>query len=235
MLARVGGRLTYANVVATVALFIALGGGAYAAYRLPANSVGTKQIKNGAVTAKKIARGAVTAASVRAGSLTGSQIAVSTLGTVPAAAFAANASRADSAANADAIGGVGLSGLLRSDQVLTGSASADTADNLVLQDPRTGLKVLTGTAGALRLVNTNAQDTITGEGIGYYDGPLPTPHATPITLAPGAQTDVAYDAASFSYGHFVFMRQSTGVPLELSCLERAASSTHFVLSCVAIG
>jgi hypothetical protein len=48
-------RLTYANVIATLALFVALGGGAYAATRLPAKSVGTMQLKRGAVTRAKIA------------------------------------------------------------------------------------------------------------------------------------------------------------------------------------
>jgi hypothetical protein len=37
-----------------VCLFLLLGGGAYAATKLPANSVGTKQIRNGAVTQRKI-------------------------------------------------------------------------------------------------------------------------------------------------------------------------------------
>jgi Collagen triple helix repeat (20 copies) len=49
-------RLTYANVIATFALFLALGGGAYAATQLPTNSVGTGQLKAGAVTAGKIAK-----------------------------------------------------------------------------------------------------------------------------------------------------------------------------------
>jgi hypothetical protein len=48
--------LTYANVAASLALFLALGGAAYAATQLPKNSVGTKQLKNGAVTASKIAK-----------------------------------------------------------------------------------------------------------------------------------------------------------------------------------
>jgi hypothetical protein len=43
-----------AMVVALIALFVALGSGAYAAINLPANSVGTKQLKNGAVTRVKI-------------------------------------------------------------------------------------------------------------------------------------------------------------------------------------
>src|ERR1700712_4287675 len=49
-------RLTYANLIATLALFLALGGAAYAATQLPRNSVGTAQLKKGAVTAVKIAR-----------------------------------------------------------------------------------------------------------------------------------------------------------------------------------
>jgi hypothetical protein len=41
--------------VALLALFVALGGTSYAAARLPANSVGSKQLQNRAVTYKKIA------------------------------------------------------------------------------------------------------------------------------------------------------------------------------------
>jgi hypothetical protein len=44
--------------VASLALFIALGGGAYAAMNLPKNSVGTAQLKKGAVSLDKIGRAA---------------------------------------------------------------------------------------------------------------------------------------------------------------------------------
>jgi hypothetical protein len=47
-------RLTYANVTATLALFIALGGGAYAAFSLPRNSVGSAQLRKGAVRSREI-------------------------------------------------------------------------------------------------------------------------------------------------------------------------------------
>ncbi len=53
-------QLNYANVIATLALFVALGGVAVAA-GLPKNSVGTNQLKRGAVSAAKLKRGAVTA------------------------------------------------------------------------------------------------------------------------------------------------------------------------------
>lgn len=52
----IASKLTYANVVASFALFIALGGVSYAAVKLPKNSVGNAQIKNGAVTSKKISK-----------------------------------------------------------------------------------------------------------------------------------------------------------------------------------
>jgi len=65
-MARIFDKLTYANVVATLALFVALGGASYAATQLPKNSVGAKQLKKNAVTAQKIAKGAVTKAKLSA-------------------------------------------------------------------------------------------------------------------------------------------------------------------------
>jgi hypothetical protein len=47
-------QLTYANVMATFAVFIALGGASYAATQLPKNSVGTKQLKKSAVNSAKV-------------------------------------------------------------------------------------------------------------------------------------------------------------------------------------
>jgi hypothetical protein len=60
--------LTFANVISLIALFVALGGGAYA-LTLPRNSVGTKQLKKRAVTTPKIRRGAVTSPKVKDRSL----------------------------------------------------------------------------------------------------------------------------------------------------------------------
>lgn len=52
-------QLSYANVIATIALFVALGGAAVAA-GLPKNSVGANQLKRNAVTTAKLKRAAVT-------------------------------------------------------------------------------------------------------------------------------------------------------------------------------
>jgi hypothetical protein len=56
-------KLNYANAIATIALFVALGGVAVAA-GLPKNSVGPKQLKKGAVTPKALRKGAVTAGKI---------------------------------------------------------------------------------------------------------------------------------------------------------------------------
>ena len=66
---RITRRLSYSNVIASLALFLALGGASYAAVALPAHSVGTKQLKKNAVTAAKIKRNAVGSAKVANGSL----------------------------------------------------------------------------------------------------------------------------------------------------------------------
>lgn len=58
-----------AMMVALLALFVALGGSAYASLNLPKNSVGTKQLMKGAVTAAKLHSGAVTSSKVRSHSL----------------------------------------------------------------------------------------------------------------------------------------------------------------------
>jgi hypothetical protein len=49
MIARLRARLTYANVAATLALLLAVGGTSYAALSLPRDSVGPAQIRRGAV------------------------------------------------------------------------------------------------------------------------------------------------------------------------------------------
>lgn len=58
---------TPATIIALIALFVAMGGTTYAAVSLPARSVGTKQLKNHAVTKPKIARKTLAALKGRRG------------------------------------------------------------------------------------------------------------------------------------------------------------------------
>jgi hypothetical protein len=100
MLGGIRRHVTYGNVTGTLALFIALGGSAYAAVALPARSVGPRQLRTNAVTTSKIKNSAVTGAKVRKNTLTGADIRESTLGQVPSALAANTATTATNATNA---------------------------------------------------------------------------------------------------------------------------------------
>lgn len=63
-MSRLRAHLTYANVMATVAVFIALGGSSYAAITLTKNSVKSKHIAKGAVKRSDIGKRAVNSAKV---------------------------------------------------------------------------------------------------------------------------------------------------------------------------
>jgi hypothetical protein len=71
-------RLTYANVMATLALFIALGGTSYAALTLPKNSVGSKQIRKGAVGGSELRTGAVSSRSIKNQTIRTSDLSLAT-------------------------------------------------------------------------------------------------------------------------------------------------------------
>jgi hypothetical protein len=76
MLRAIGKRLTYANVIASLALFLALGGGAVWAASNKANQVGTGKLKQNAVTAGKIKANAVTQTKIRNSAVTNAKLRV---------------------------------------------------------------------------------------------------------------------------------------------------------------
>ena len=119
-------RLTYANVMSSIAVFFILGGAtAFAATKIGANEIKANSIKTGkivkeavtagkikngavtdtarspmaAVTTNKIADNAVTTTKIADKAVTGAKINATTLGTVP------NATNAVTAANAEKLGG----------------------------------------------------------------------------------------------------------------------------------
>ena len=72
--------LNPATVLACVALFVALGGGAFAATTLTKKSVKSQHLANGAVTTAKLKNGAVTTPKLRNSAVTGVKIAPATIG-----------------------------------------------------------------------------------------------------------------------------------------------------------
>lgn len=133
-------KLTYANIVSSVCLFLLVGGGtAFAASQLGKNTVGSNQLKKNSVTAAKIKanavtgtkikNGAITGAKVAAGSLTGANINLGSLGTVPSANTANTATTATTAKSAT------TADTAKSATTADTAKSADTAGNLVGRIP----------------------------------------------------------------------------------------------------
>jgi hypothetical protein len=117
-------RLTYANVVASLALFAALGGVSYAATTLPKGSVGVEQIQAEAVRTGKVADDAVTALKLAQGvrerlAPVGGAPAVTTHTSAPESVkHAETADLATSSKDAEALGGQPAGHYMTADSVL---------------------------------------------------------------------------------------------------------------------
>jgi len=76
-------KLTYANVMATLALFVALGGTSYAATK-----IGTRQIANNSIRTQDIRNGTIRWRDLRRGTLSGREVNEDRLRSVPRARYA---------------------------------------------------------------------------------------------------------------------------------------------------
>jgi hypothetical protein len=160
--------LTYGNVVATIAVFLALGGAAYAA-TLAKNTVGSRQVKPN--------------------SLKGVDIRESSLGKVPKAAHADNAQTAASATNA---------GNAQTAANATNAGNAQTLDNLDSSAFGTGILIghMTGLTTVTDTNDSGAASGLSNSTLGGSDTPIAmwTPNvpivasdlAVRLTAAPGA-------------------------------------------------
>lgn len=83
-------RLTYANVMSSLAVFLVLGGGAAFA----ASKIGSNQLKANAVITGKIKKEAVTTSKLKKNAVTGAKANEASFGQVPSAAFALSAETA---------------------------------------------------------------------------------------------------------------------------------------------
>lgn len=116
-------RITYANVVATLALVLALGGAsALAAGGLATNSVGTRQLRKNAVTGAKVKNGSLTGADI-SGNVR-SALRAATAGSATVAEKADHAATAQVADSATAAGRAELAKLAE------GALHASDADTL---------------------------------------------------------------------------------------------------------
>lgn len=125
-------RLTYANVMSSIAVFLVLGGATAFAAGLAKNSVGSKQLKKNAVTSAKIKNNAVTTSKIKNGAVTGSKLNLGSIGTVPSAANAGHATSADSANNANTVGGNSVRRIFYSSNATAASQTILSLDGLTL-------------------------------------------------------------------------------------------------------
>jgi hypothetical protein len=116
--------LSFANVVACLALFVALGGSAYAASQINGNeivkhSIGGGKLKNETITSKQ----------VKKGSLNSSVINLSSLGTVPSAQTAVTATTAQTATSASTASSATTASTANTASTATRATSSETADS----------------------------------------------------------------------------------------------------------
>ncbi len=230
---RLHDKLTYANVVASLALFVALAGGtAFAAKQmLPKNSVGTKQLKNNAVTTAKIKNGAVTGAKINA----------SSLGTVPSAADASHAASAD---NATSLGGTAASGYIKSGQAAGGALSGSfpnptLATHAVVSSGGSSSSTVLGTscthyAGAEVTIDAPSAGTVTVVGTswmylahtnGVEDSFLVSIDESPTACQPSGEKNSAYTTPK-SYPSFE--HQYLTLPVIGTFSVSAGSHTYYL-------
>jgi hypothetical protein len=165
--------LTYANVVSTICLFLALGGAAYAGTKLAKGSVGTEQLKAEAVTKGKLHPNSVNSKKVVNGSLTGEDIDAATLGKVPNATnaeyannagSATNATHASSAENADHASNADNANHATSADTAANADTATTADRATTADSAETIDgVSPSEFGPVLVASAEAEVTFSGE------------------------------------------------------------------------
>lgn len=130
MIGRLGAKLDYASMTATLALFVAIGGtGAYATGSLAPKSVGAPELRPGAVTAGKIRKNAVTAPKIKASAVKQGKLAGNS---VTSEKLAAGAVKAEELATGSVTGPKLATGSVTGEKVVESTLgkvpSAGTAD-----------------------------------------------------------------------------------------------------------
>jgi hypothetical protein len=125
--------LSYANVMASIAVFVALGGISYAA-----TTINGGKIINGTVGAKKLKNGTLTSKQVKKNSLNGEAIDESSLGMVPTAQTATTAGSASTAGSANTANSATNANHALAADTATKATTAGSADSaLTAEDAET--------------------------------------------------------------------------------------------------
>lgn len=173
MSSRPGPKLTYANVMSSIAVFLVLGGGAaFAASKLGKNTVGTKQLKKNAVTTVKIKNGAVNGAKVANGSLAINDLSPSVFN-----GYAKTSDLNGYLKGSDSIPGGDLTGSYGSPQLRNGAVGPDKLGSLPTASLYHGIYNVGGGEG-IDCMGSDAEfpdnftDDIDFEAVGFDSGGL---------------------------------------------------------------
>jgi hypothetical protein len=193
-------RLTYANVMSSIAVFLILGGAtAFAATKigsgqLKANSVLTGKIKKEAVTSSKIKNNSITTSKIADRAVTGAKIDASTLGTVP---NTTNAINAQNAANANAINGQSISKIVYGANSGGGPTTVFSSHGLTISASCTG--------GNVALIATTSKTNSSIYSVVVQDAPV-TPTLEADTEGGGFDPGVNFDLLAGGNGNINFVQ-----------------------------
>lgn len=208
---RIRFRPSPATVIASVALLVALGGTGVAAISLPARSVGTAQLKTGAVTHAKLGANAVTTTNVKNGSLLKADFKAGQVPSGPPGAPGAPGAKGPTGP-----AGPAGSGATFAEKVVTsGSAQQTTSAAFIdLSGASTTIDVPSGQTATI-VARYTAESLCYGGGSGAWcsvrillDG---------NEMQPAVGTDFAFDSTnggnntSANYGARAVIRVATGV------------------------
>jgi hypothetical protein len=175
-------QLNYANVIATIALFVALGGAAVAA-GLPKKSVGPQQLKPGAVTTKALHRKAVTSGKIAPKAVTAGKLG----------------------ANAVLPGNLG-NGVITTEKLSDGAVIASKIKNGVVTTNKlnngavTTAKLGDGAVNSSKLGEGSVSVSKLGKGvIGQLQGQLESGTTLRGVFAVGGDPKISLDSVSFQF------------------------------------
>jgi hypothetical protein len=203
--------LSFSNVIAMLALFVALGGAAYAGTKINGSSIkngsiGGGKLKNETITGNKLAKGTITGTQIAPGSISSSSIDLSTLGTVPsaqAANTAGTATKADSANTATSATTATSADSAKSAETAKRAETADEAKHAESADDATHAETADSAAHADvadQVIHAESADTAT--------------HADTADNATHADTATVADEATKLGGKTA---AELGTELKLSC------------------
>ena len=135
---RLLGRPSPATVIASIALFVSLGG---VSYGVATGSIDSREIKNNTVRSKDIRTSGVASSDVANNKLTGADVLESSLGKVPSSS---RADTAGAAGNAAAVGGIISTRLVRDVEYKTGASTDAGQTKQVFINCSAGKKIIGG-------------------------------------------------------------------------------------------